>query len=177
MRTIQALFVALVLTGVQMTTVDIALARGGGGGGAHFAGGGGHFGERGQGHFEGFHGRYGTRRLGGYEGRGDHHGYWYPGPFGYDYGFDGYDYLNDYPDGSYNDENDSGLSTASVAATSTEITLSVQKELAQLGYYQGPLDGVRGPETEAAVRKFQSVDKLPVTGQIDRATLKALSVS
>jgi peptidoglycan hydrolase-like protein with peptidoglycan-binding domain len=34
-----------------------------------------------------------------------------------------------------------------------------------------------GPQTEKAIRWFQSVDKLPVTGQINRPTLKALRIS
>ena len=54
--------------------------------------------------------------------------------------------------------------------------MSVQKELAQLGYYHGPIDGIAGPETERAVRWFQSVDKLPLSGQIDSAMLKALQI-
>jgi peptidoglycan hydrolase-like protein with peptidoglycan-binding domain len=53
----------------------------------------------------------------------------------------------------------------------------VQQELTQLGYYHGPVDGFVGPETEGAIRWFQSVDKLPVTGQIDDRTLKALGIS
>jgi peptidoglycan hydrolase-like protein with peptidoglycan-binding domain len=53
----------------------------------------------------------------------------------------------------------------------------VQKQLTQLGYYHGYVDGLIGPETEAAIRWFQSVDKLPVTGRIDDPTLKALRIS
>jgi N-acetylmuramoyl-L-alanine amidase len=53
----------------------------------------------------------------------------------------------------------------------------VQNELSQLGYYHGPIDGLLGPQTAKAVRWFQSVDKLSVTGQIDSPTLKALGNS
>jgi peptidoglycan hydrolase-like protein with peptidoglycan-binding domain len=53
----------------------------------------------------------------------------------------------------------------------------VQKELTRLGYYRGPIDGVIGSETQKAIRWFQSVDKLPITGQIDNPTLKALRIS
>jgi len=53
----------------------------------------------------------------------------------------------------------------------------VQQELTQLGYYHGPVDGSFGPETEGAIRWFQSLDKLPVTGQIDDRTLHALRIS
>ena len=57
------------------------------------------------------------------------------------------------------------------------IIIAVQKELSQLGYYHGPVDGLIGPQTESAIRWFQSVDKLPVTGQIDDLTLNALRIS
>ena len=54
--------------------------------------------------------------------------------------------------------------------------VAVQRALAQLGYYHGPVDGVVGPQTEKAIRWFQSADRLPVTGEIDSATLRALRI-
>ena len=54
--------------------------------------------------------------------------------------------------------------------------MSGQKELTQLGYYHGPINGVAGSETEKALRWFQSAH-LPVTGQIDSATLQALRIT
>jgi peptidoglycan hydrolase-like protein with peptidoglycan-binding domain len=36
---------------------------------------------------------------------------------------------------------------------------------------------VIGPETQRAIRWFQSTDKIPVTGRIDNATLRALQIS
>jgi peptidoglycan hydrolase-like protein with peptidoglycan-binding domain len=54
--------------------------------------------------------------------------------------------------------------------------MSVQKELARLGYYHSPIDGIAGSETAHALRWFQSVDKLPVSGQIDSATVQALRI-
>jgi peptidoglycan hydrolase-like protein with peptidoglycan-binding domain len=54
--------------------------------------------------------------------------------------------------------------------------MAVQRELTHLGYYHGPIDGVAGPQTQKAVRWFQSIDKLPVTGQIDGPTLEALRI-
>jgi peptidoglycan hydrolase-like protein with peptidoglycan-binding domain len=53
----------------------------------------------------------------------------------------------------------------------------VQRELAALGYYQGPIDGLSGPQTEDALRWFQAVNHLPVTGQIDGATVQALPLA
>ncbi len=40
-----------------------------------------------------------------------------------------------------------------------------QEGLARLGYDPGPLDGVYGPRTAAAIREYQSDYGLPVTGQ------------
>jgi peptidoglycan hydrolase-like protein with peptidoglycan-binding domain len=54
--------------------------------------------------------------------------------------------------------------------------VAVQRALAQLGYYHGPVDGVVGPQTQRALRSFQSADALPATGQIDSATLRALRI-
>ena len=61
-------------------------------------------------------------------------------------------------------------------ATYDNYIVAVQRALAQLGYYHGPVDGVVGPQTEKAIRWFQSVDRLPVTGEIDSATLRALRI-
>ena len=58
----------------------------------------------------------------------------------------------------------------------TSLIMSVQKELARLGYYHGQIDGMTGSETAQALRWFQSVDKLPVSGQIDSATVQALRI-
>ena len=56
------------------------------------------------------------------------------------------------------------------------VILAVQRALTQLGYYDGPLDGVVGPQTKKAIRWFQSVDRLPATGEIDPPTLRALRI-
>jgi Putative peptidoglycan binding domain len=143
-----------------------SFARGGGGGG-----GGGHFGGGGGGHFGGIDG---GRSAGAWhhEGGWAHHSYYgyYP-PF--DYGLDGYA-------GSYYDDSDSSdlqpASTGAVPDEPTSLILSVQKELAQLGYYHGQIDGIMGSDTAQALRWFQSVDKLPVSGQIDSATVQALRI-
>jgi hypothetical protein len=102
----------------------------------------------------------------------------YPGYYGYsgsyDYGLD--DYSGPYYDDS--DSFDVQPAPSNVAPDeSASLIMSVQKELAQLGYYHGPIDGVAGSETERAVRWFQSIDHLPVTGQIDSATQQALRIA
>jgi Putative peptidoglycan binding domain len=76
-----------------------------------------------------------------------------------------------------NDSFDMQPATSDVAQDeSIGVTMSVQQELAQLGYYHGPIDGIAGAETEHAIRWFQSVDHLPMTGQIDSATKQALRI-
>jgi hypothetical protein len=80
-------------------------------------------------------------------------------------GFGYPDYYDYYPYSYYDNNED------------LDVELAVQQELAKLGYYHGPVDGVIGPETQRAIRWFQSVDKIPVTGRIDNATLKALQIS
>jgi hypothetical protein len=109
-----------------------------------------------------------SRRGGG----GLHH--WYRGNYGY---FSPFDYgLDDYAGPYYDDSGSLDVQTESPEA-SMSLIASVQKELAQLGYYHGPIDGIAGLETERAVRWFQSIDHLPVTGQIDGATREALRIA
>lgn len=49
-----------------------------------------------------------------------------------------------------------------------------QSALAYLGFYNGPLDGLTGPTTKGAIRKFQAAQNLPITGEFDSATTTAL---
>lgn len=50
----------------------------------------------------------------------------------------------------------------------------VQRALEGRGYDVGKVDGELGSKTERALRQFQKAQRLPVTGQIDRATLARL---
>ena len=52
---------------------------------------------------------------------------------------------------------------------------SVQAGLKELGIYSGSLDGVAGPETEAAVTQFERAARLAVTGRADEALLDRLN--
>ncbi len=52
----------------------------------------------------------------------------------------------------------------------------VQQALQSEGMQVGRVDGVMGPETEAALRQFQQKNNLEQTGRIDSATLTALKV-
>jgi hypothetical protein len=176
MKTIRGFLVGLVLASTLAIAPTVAFAHGGGGG--HFgggSGGGGHFGggHFGGGHFAGhsFAGHSFGQHQGAHftrnEGHFRHGGHFFFGdPFSYDDPYYGY-----YDDG---DEYSAGQPSPDEL---TPTIIAVQKELAQLGYYHGDVDGLIGPQTEIAIRWFQSVEKLPVTGQIDDPTLKALQIS
>lgn len=45
----------------------------------------------------------------------------------------------------------------------------VQVTLARLGYYSDRIDGVFGPETRAAIRRYQFEIKSELTGRLDAA--------
>jgi hypothetical protein len=194
MRLMKGSLVGLVLAGILALAPTAAFAHGGGGGGrggggggfggghgGGFGGGGGHF-AGGGGHFAGFAGHSAGHSFAEHQGahfaRHEDHfrhdgDFFFGGPFGY-----GDTYSYDYPYYGYNDGDyyDGQYSPAEVTPAQ-ETIVAVQKELANLGYYHGPIDGLIGPQTERAISWFQSVDKLSITGQIDDPTLKALRIS
>ena len=53
-------------------------------------------------------------------------------------------------------------------------TAELQRRLTELGYKPGPIDGVAGPRTTNAIKKFQHDHKLPVTGNLDAETIREL---
>ena len=205
MRSIKGSLVGLVVAGILTLAPTAVFARGGGfGGGGHGFGGGG-FGGGGHGfgggHFGAAHfrgGHFGNFAGHGFSGHsfafhsGVHYGshYWHGGHWygGRRHGYPYWDGVWWYGDPYWNvdpyyyyDDNDGDYSDAETlppdAVGSQQTGIAVQKELAKLGYYHGPIDGMIGPETRKAIRWFQSEDKLPVTGLIDSATLKGLQIS
>src|ERR1700736_1698141 len=187
MRLIKGLLVGLVLAGVLALAPTAAFAHGGGGGGHGGGGGfgGGHGGGfgGGGGHFAGhsFAGHsFAEHKEAPFARHGDHFrhdgDFFFEGPFAYGdtYSYDSPYYgYNDYNDGAYY----AGQYSPAEVTPSQETIVAVQKELAKLGYYHGPIDGLIGPQTERAISWFQSIDQLSVTGQIDDPTLKALRIS
>jgi hypothetical protein len=85
------------------------------------------------------------------------------------------DYPYDYYTGAQPDDNTSPDNGAPVADTTT--VRAVQTELTQLGYYNGPVDGIFGPTTRDAVAKYQIDNQLDVTGSLSPDTLQSLGVA
>jgi peptidoglycan hydrolase-like protein with peptidoglycan-binding domain len=61
-------------------------------------------------------------------------------------------------------------------AVSPAMVQQVQTRLQQAGNYSGRIDGLWGPETEAAVRSYQQQHNLNATGQLDSDTLASLNL-
>jgi hypothetical protein len=51
-----------------------------------------------------------------------------------------------------------------------------QITLIEEGFYRGAVDGILGPETQEAIRQYQSTHKLRVNGELDEATLRNLKI-
>ena len=106
-------------------------------------------------------------------------GFW----FGLDPGFYPWDYLPYYADDYYPydyyadsqpyDNTDYYNNGVPAADPTVEAT---QEELAQQGYYNGPVDGIFGPTTRDAVAKYQIANQLNVTGSLSTDTLQSLGL-
>ena len=87
-------------------------------------------------------------------------GYWYPA---WGYYPDAY-YPYDGPIYGYND------------LSPDEVIANVQTELYNEGYYDGPIDGILGPDTRAAIADYQADHGLAVTAAIDEPTVASLGL-
>jgi len=106
-------------------------------------------------------------------------GFW----FGLDDGFYPWDYLPYYADNYYPydyytdvqpDDNTPAVYAGAPAADTT--VQAVQTQLTQLGYYNGPVDGIFGPATRDALAKYQVAQHLSVTGSLSPDTLQSLGL-
>ena len=120
------------------------------------------------GHGKNFHGTYAFASHSGwnhgqqYNWHGHHYGWygngWYiidPFPYGYGYW---------------------GPNTGYYNGSGAPVSIEVQTVLQQQGYYEGPIDGVVGPGTQAAIAAYQQANGLRVTGTITRGLLVDLGV-
>jgi hypothetical protein len=57
-----------------------------------------------------------------------------------------------------------------------DVNRRAQQRLKELGFDPGPVDGLWGPKSQAALRRYQETYELPVTGEVDRPTLTALDL-
>lgn len=60
------------------------------------------------------------------------------------------------------------------AVKSDNLILQVQQALAAQGFYKGDMSGVVGAKTKTAIKSFQKMNKLPVTGLLDQNTVNAI---
>src|SRR5690349_15132739 len=75
-----------------------------------------------------------------------------------------------------NDVAGSGRGSASAAPATSSTVRMAQQALNDRGYNAGSADGVWGPDTANAVRRFQQAQGLPDSGTLDSQTLSALGV-
>jgi len=61
------------------------------------------------------------------------------------------------------------------STSSREQIKAVQLRLARLGYYPGTTDGVWGPATENALKRYQEKNSLPESGKMDQPTMDSLA--
>ncbi|MEM1318341.1 MAG: peptidoglycan-binding domain-containing protein, partial [Pseudomonadota bacterium] len=69
-----------------------------------------------------------------------------------------------------------GSNVRSASSSGNSMVLKAQTLLNQRGFDVGTPDGLAGPQTRKAVRDFQRSAGIPVTGEIDRETLRALDI-
>lgn len=62
-----------------------------------------------------------------------------------------------------------------IVVVSPDLIRRVQQALARAGYNPGPVDGVSGPRTVAAIKQFQQDNNL-ASGELTRETLRTLGV-
>ncbi len=67
-----------------------------------------------------------------------------------------------------------GQAQPAAARTRSDLVADVQRELVRRRLYDGAVDGMTGPKTEAAIRRFETEARLPVTGEASDALLAKL---
>ncbi len=67
-----------------------------------------------------------------------------------------------------------GQSTAPVKVSQQQVR-QIQEQLKTQRLYKGRIDGMMGPETKQAIRKFQQQNGMQGTGTLDQQTVAALS--
>jgi peptidoglycan hydrolase-like protein with peptidoglycan-binding domain len=60
--------------------------------------------------------------------------------------------------------------------SSRSMLRSAQQQLKSSGYYTGKIDGMNGPMTRTAIRKYQTDNNLTVNGRLDTETVQKLGL-
>jgi peptidoglycan hydrolase-like protein with peptidoglycan-binding domain len=71
---------------------------------------------------------------------------------------------------------DMGSSDMKMSSGGSENVKKVQTALKDKGQDPGPIDGVMGPKTKAAIKAYQSANNMKATGRLDPETAKSLGV-
>ena len=72
----------------------------------------------------------------------------------------------------------SSLGQTGISAPAVKPSASIkalQQKLGELNYYEGPIDGIAGPQTTAAIKYLQRDAHLPQTGVMNQATTNAMN--
>jgi len=88
-------------------------------------------------------------------------GYWFPA-WGYDPNYEAYDY--DGPIFTYGN------------LLPDQVIVNVQRALADLGYFSGPITGALTPSTRRAISAYQQDEGLEINGVVDGPTVYALGL-
>ncbi|MCX6967141.1 MAG: peptidoglycan-binding domain-containing protein [Verrucomicrobia bacterium] len=105
-------------------------------------------------------------------------GYAYPYAYygGYDYsGYPGTPYSEPAYPGSYADYS-GPVPDVSPGLVAGDVVGNVQRVLRYRGFYRGPIDGLSGPATRAAIRAYDASVGLPPTGMIDARLLISMQL-
>jgi len=65
---------------------------------------------------------------------------------------------------------------AAAAPLTPEVVRNIQTRLRGLGFYSGAIDGIWGPNMQAAIERFQQGRGLQATGQLNPATITAMGL-
>lgn len=55
------------------------------------------------------------------------------------------------------------------------VVVDIQRKLTQMGFYEGKVDGVYGPKTAGAIKRFQQRIGMPATGEVTDDVVNAIS--
>ena len=97
-------------------------------------------------------------------------GYYNPAPY-----YDPYAMQNAYPP-PVAESSAAALAPQCPGLVAGDVVGNVQRVLKYRGFYRGPIDGLSGPTTRAAIRAYDASVGLPPTGMIDARLLLSMQL-